>query len=53
MDADQAQVNLDGQTTCDIASAEDTVLAKLLWYQKTGGTYDHQWPPETSTMRTK
>jgi hypothetical protein len=27
----------------NIASAEDTVLAKLQWYRDTGGVSDRQW----------
>ncbi len=29
--------------TIDVASAEDTVLQKLAWYQKGGGVSDQQW----------
>ena len=29
--------------TIDIASAEDTVLQKLAWYEKGGGISDQQW----------
>ncbi len=30
-------------STIDIASAEDTVLQKLAWYQKGGGVSEQQW----------
>jgi len=33
----------DGQSTLYIASAEDTVLAKLQWYRDGGGVSDRQW----------
>jgi hypothetical protein len=33
----------DGQTTFYVASAEDTVLAKLQWYRDGGGVSDRQW----------
>jgi hypothetical protein len=33
----------DGQTTFYIASAEDTVLAKLQWYRDGGAVSDRQW----------
>ena len=33
----------DGQTSLYIASAEDTVLAKLQWYRQGGGMTDRQW----------
>lgn len=33
----------DGQTTFYVASAEDTVLAKLQWYRDGGGVWDRQW----------
>lgn len=36
-------VSADGQTTCYVASAEDTVLAKLQWYRESGGVSDRQW----------
>jgi hypothetical protein len=33
----------DGETTFYVASAEDTVLAKLQWYRDGGGVSDRQW----------
>ena len=33
----------DSQTTLYVASAEDTVLAKLQWYRDGGGVSDRQW----------
>ncbi len=33
----------DSQTTFYVASAEDTVLAKLQWYRQGGGVSDRQW----------
>lgn len=33
----------DGRTTFYVASAEDTVLAKLQWYRDSGGVSDRQW----------
>jgi len=33
----------DSQTTFYVASAEDTVLAKLQWYRDGGGVSDRQW----------
>lgn len=33
----------DGQTKLYVASAEDTVLAKLRWYHQGGGVSDRQW----------
>ena len=33
----------DGQTTFYVASAEDTVLAKLQWYRDGGDVSDRQW----------
>ena len=33
----------DGQMTFYVASAEDTVLAKLQWYRDGGGVSDRQW----------
>ena len=36
-------VSADGQTKLYVASAEDTVLAKLRWYRETGGASDRQW----------
>lgn len=33
----------DGQTKFYVASAEDTVLAKLQWYRESGGVSDRQW----------
>ena len=33
----------DGTTTFYVASAEDTVLAKLQWYREGGGVSDRQW----------
>jgi len=33
----------DGQTKFYVASAEDTVLAKLQWYRDGGGVSDRQW----------
>jgi len=33
----------DGQTTFYVASAEDTVLAKLQWYRQGAGVSDRQW----------
>jgi hypothetical protein len=33
----------DGQTTLYVASAEDTILAKLEWYCDGGGVSDRQW----------
>ena len=33
----------DGKTTFYVASAEDTVLAKLQWYRDGGGVSDRQW----------
>jgi len=36
-------VSADGQTRFHIASAEDTVLAKLQWYREGGGVSDRQW----------
>lgn len=33
----------DGQTTLYVASAEDTILAKLQWYRDGGGVSDRQW----------
>jgi len=33
----------DSQTTFYVASAEDTVLAKLQWYRGGGGVSDRQW----------
>ncbi|MCX6903490.1 MAG: hypothetical protein NTW03_08435 [Verrucomicrobia bacterium] len=34
---------LDGQTSLYVASAEDTVLAKLRWYHEGGGVSERQW----------
>jgi len=36
-------VTPDSQTTFYVASAEDTVLAKLQWYREGGGVSDRQW----------
>jgi hypothetical protein len=36
-------VSADGQTQFYIASAEDTVLAKLQWYREGGEVSDRQW----------
>ena len=36
-------VSADGQTKLYVASAEDTILAKLRWYRETGGESDRQW----------
>jgi hypothetical protein len=33
----------DGQATLYVASAEDTILAKLQWYRDGGGVSDRQW----------
>jgi hypothetical protein len=33
----------DGQTTFYVASAEDTILAKLQWYRDGGAVSDRQW----------
>ena len=33
----------DGQTSIYVASAEDTILAKLQWYRDGGGVSDRQW----------
>jgi hypothetical protein len=35
--------SLDGQTKLYVASAEDTVLAKLQWYRQGGRVSDRQW----------
>ena len=36
-------VSVDGQTKFHVASAEDTVLAKLQWYREGGEVSDRQW----------
>ena len=36
-------VSADGQTKFHVASAEDTVLAKLQWYREGGEVSDRQW----------
>lgn len=36
-------VSADGQNKFHVASAEDTVLAKLQWYREGGGVSDRQW----------
>lgn len=37
------QLNLEDNTSIYVASAEDTVLAKLQWYRDGGGVSDRQW----------
>ena len=37
------QLNQDDPTSIYVASAEDTVLAKLQWYRDGGGVSDRQW----------
>jgi hypothetical protein len=37
------QLNQDDPTAIYVASAEDTVLAKLQWYRDGGGVSDRQW----------
>ena len=37
------QLNQDDPTSIYVASAEDTVLAKLQWYRDGGGMSDRQW----------
>lgn len=37
------QLNADDSTLISVASAEDTVLAKLQWYRDCGGMSDRQW----------
>jgi hypothetical protein len=36
-------ISADGQTAIYIASAEDTVLAKLRWFRDGGAVSDRQW----------
>jgi hypothetical protein len=37
------QLSQDDRITIYVASAEDTVLAKLQWYHESGGVSDRQW----------
>ncbi len=37
------QLNQDDPTSIYVASAEDTMLAKLQWYRQGGGVSDRQW----------
>lgn len=36
-------IDPDGQTSLYVASPEDTILAKLVWYRDGGGVSDRQW----------
>lgn len=39
----RTSIDENGSQTLFVASAEDTILAKLDWFRQTGGTSDRQW----------